>query len=436
MNGGLHEELGSYLSNLNTYSNIDKSQVYYSQRAGYMTGGGVSLRNQVTDTKFANVNLPKFDAGCGGIDIFTGGVSFISHDQFISTLKNIASSAQGYSFMLGIESVSPMIASTIKQMETWANTINSLGINSCDTATGIVGAVWPRRTAAKQQICRSAKTSSFARSFIDARHQCSDEGDFANTMQEMSKNPIFNDLLLEEYNLAWKAIEKQPFLVEEGKKELSEEIMSLTGTIIVRKNKSNSIESWPSRVYDESFLQILLEGGETQIYQCIGKEKKNCLSVQMSKLKIKPEESWKGRIKKALASIQQKILDDKELDTQEIDLLSKSRVPLFKIVNVLTAYRRSTSPVSLYEVADIVGTEMLIQYLREIIGSIRLAATQLERAQIYDFDIKGFIDELDRVEIFVSKYEERNYQRLEAENQLIQKIEAIEKKIASQVILF
>lgn len=431
----LNQDLNAYLSQLNTYSHVDKNEVYYSQRAGYATGGSVSIRNGATDTKFAHVNLPKFDAGCGGIDIFTGGISFISHDQFISALKNIASAAQGYAFMLGIETVSPTIASTMKQMETWANSINSLGINSCDTATGIVGSMWPRRTAAKQQICRSAKSGGFASDYINARHQCADEGDYAQTMQNMATNPLYQDLLLDEYNLAWKAIQKHPFLSSKDNKKLAEEMMSLTGTIIVHKDKSLAIEHWPSRIYDETFLQVLLEGGKTQLYQC-SSNSKECLSLESKPVEILIANSWKGRIKEVFSNIQQKILSDTELSVEEIDLLSKSRLPLFKIVNVLTAYKFETSPVSLYEVAEIVGIEMLIQYLREIIGNMRLLALQLERGQMYDFDIKNFIEELDRVERIVSRYEERNYRRLEAENQLILKIEALEQKIASQIILF
>ncbi len=430
----LDKDLKTYLGKFNTYSHVEKSEIYFSQRAGYMTGGGVSIRNGVTDTKLANVTLPKFDAGCGGIDIFTGGISFIGHDQFVAALKNIASAAQGYAFMLGIETVSPTIASTMKQMETWANAINSLGINSCDTATGLVGAVWPQRTAAKQQICRSAKSGGFASSYINARHQCSEEGDYASTMKNMASNPLYDDLLLEEYNLAWRAIQKQPFLAKKENKAIAEEIMSVTGTVIIRKDQTTVVETWPSRVYDESFVQILLEGGKTQFYHC--KEGKNCLSVETRETDLAVETSWKGMIKQALASIQQKILIDTELSVEEIDLLSKSRLPLYKIVNVLTAYKREASPVSLYEVAEIVGAEMLIQYLREIIGNIRLALLQLERGQMYDFDIKNFIDELERVERIVSRYEERNYRRLEAENQLMLKIDTLEQKIASQVILF
>jgi conjugative transfer pilus assembly protein TraH len=433
----LNENLNSYLSNLNTYSHVDSNGIYYSQRAGYMTGGGISIRNAATDTKFANVQLPKFDAGCGGIDIFSGGISFISHVELEAALKNIMSAAKGYAFMLGIEAVSPMAASTVKQMQSWANTINSLGINSCETATGLVGAVWPRRTAAKQQICRSAKSgkTGFATNYINARHQCSDAGDYASTMENMAKDPLHDDLLLDEYNLAWKAIQKQPFLAKKENKKFAEEIMSLTGTIIVRQNEQTVIEPWPSRVYDESFFQILLEGGKTKIYQCTGKSQ-DCLSIETKELTISPEESWKGRIKQALSSIQQKILTDTQLSKEEIDLLSKSRVPLFKIVNIMTAYKRETSPISLYEVADIVGAEMLTQYLREIIGIMRMALIQLERGQQYDFDIKNFIDELDRVEGVVSRHEERNYKRLQAENQLMNKIELLEQKIASQVILF
>lgn len=433
--GNLNEDLNSYLGQLNTYSNVNNSEVYYSQRAGYMTGGGISVRNGATDTKIANVSLPSFDAGCGGIDIFTGGMSFISHDQLVSALKNIASAAQGYAFMLGVETVSPTIASTMKQMETWANAINSLGINSCDVATGIVGSVWPRRTAAQQQICRNAKSNHFASDFITARHQCSEESDYSNTMDNLAKDPLYEDMLMDEYNLAWKAIQKQPFLAKNQK--LSEEIMSLTGTIIVRKDKAIAIEPWPSRIYDETFLQILLEGGTTNIYQCSAKnKKKDCLNLEMNKITILPENSWKGRIKQALSDIQRKILLDEELTRDQIDLLSKSRLPLFNIVRILTFHRGETSPISLYEVAEVVGTQMLIQYLREIIENMRVAVIQLERGQMYEFDIKEYINELEKVDQMVNRYEERNHRRLELENQLILKMEVLEQKIASQIILY
>jgi conjugative transfer pilus assembly protein TraH len=430
----LNEDLNSYLGKLNTYSHIDKNEVYYSQRAGYMTGGGLSIRNGATDTKFARVSLPKFDAGCGGIDIFTGGISFLSHDEFILALKNIASSAAGYAFMLGIETVSPTIASTMKQMETWANNVNSLGINSCDAATGIVGSAWPRRTAAKQQICRSAKSGGFASSYLLARHQCSDEGEYANTLKSMKNDPLYNDLLMDEYNLAWRAIQKQPFLAKNEK--LAQEIMSLTGTVVIRKDKTTVIEHWPSRIYDESFLQILLEGGTTEVYQCSEMNKKDCLALKTQSITISPEQAWKGRIKQALSRIQQNILQDQELSADQIDLLSKSRLPLFKIVNILTAYKRETSPLSLYEVAEVVGVEMLTQYLHEVIGNMRLAILQIESAQMYDFDIEKYLEELNRVEQMVNRYEEHNHRRLELENQLILKIDVLEKKIASQITLY
>lgn len=440
LHAGLNEDLNSYLNQLNTYSHVDKQEIYYSQRAGYMTGGGLSVRNGVTDTKFAHINLPKFDAGCGGIDIFTGGISFISHEQLIYALKNIAKSAQGYAFLLGIETVSPTIASTMKQMETWANHINSLGINSCDVATGIVGSVWPRRTAAKQQICRSAQVeNNFASSYILARHQCAMESDYQSTMQKLNKDPFYQDLLVDEYNLAWKAIQKHPFLAKKDNRKLAEEIMSLTGTLIIRKDQTLVVEPWPSRLYDESFLQVLLEGGTTEIYQCTGSGSNamtNCLNLENRSLTLTESQSWKGRIKQALSEIQQKILADEEaLTADQIDLLSKSRLPLFKIVNVLTAYKQETSPVSLYEVADIVGTEMLTQYLRDILSAMRLATLQLEKGQLYDFDTKNYLEELDRVEKTVHRYEERSHKRLELENQLILKVELLEKKIASQLTL-
>ncbi len=67
--GALKEDLNKFFDSMGANANVSAGDVYQGQKAGYATGGGVSIRNPSINTKLATVNLPEFDAGCGGIDI-------------------------------------------------------------------------------------------------------------------------------------------------------------------------------------------------------------------------------------------------------------------------------------------------------------------------------------------------------------------------------
>jgi len=150
------------------------------------------------------VNLPKFDAGCGGIDLYAGGFSFINSDQLIGTLKSVGSSSIGYAFLLGLETVSPQVANTIKNLQTWANNMNAFNINSCETAAGLVGSAWPRQTHASQHVCRTlgGKKGLFD-DYLKARHNCSQNSENKRFKKTISEDKEYRDLLYDDYNLVW-----------------------------------------------------------------------------------------------------------------------------------------------------------------------------------------------------------------------------------------
>lgn len=429
----LNHELNKFYNDLDGSANVISGDIYNGQKAGYMTGGGVTVRNRVMSSKLVNVNLPRFDAGCGGIDIFAGGFSFINHDQLIHTLKGIGSNAVGYAFLLGIETMSPQVANTMKQLQSWANQINSLNINSCETASTMVGAVWPQKTMASQQICRSigGKNGTF-NDYVSARHKCSNSSDYDHLMDSMGDNNLYKDILADEYNIAWEAIQKQKFIADN--RELSEFFMSLMGTIIIRKGTTLEIESWPSKIDDESFLKTIMQGGETEIYGCKNVPGK-CLTIQLKKVNISQDSAWLGKIKNLLLGIQTKIVNDEELSQDERELISKTRLPLYKIINVLTAYKKGFCPIDLYQVADIVAMDLLIQYLREVVILVREGAYQLRRAQMYSEGIDEYLEELGRIEETIRYYETKTSNMIEREFQTIQKIQMIEEQIAAEIIL-
>jgi conjugative transfer pilus assembly protein TraH len=265
----LHEELNKFFDRAGASVNVSSGEIYEGQKAGYMTGGGITVRGRVINTKPLSVNLPGFDAGCGGIDIFNGGFTFIDHKQLVETLKSIGSSAYGYAFLLGLKTVSPQVSGVIENLQTWANHINALNINSCEIAQTAVGSVWPKRTMASQEVCRrlSGEKGLFT-NYASGRHDCAQEKKHREMKEKQSGAEGF---LNDEVNVAWESIQKQSYLAAD--KELAEFFMSLMGTIIFRNEERNKAfktmgEIKSSKIGDESFLQALIEGGKTTIYTC------------------------------------------------------------------------------------------------------------------------------------------------------------------------
>lgn len=433
--GDLNKDLNQFFGKLGSSSHIDSAEVYNGQRAGYMTGGGLMTRNRVTDTQLVSVNLPKFDAGCGGIDIFAGGFSFVNHQQLIHALKSIATNAVGYAFLLGLETTSPQVANIMKQLQTWSNAINSIGINSCDTATALVGAAWPQQTAAKQQICRSqaGKNGAFS-DYISARHQCSQSSEFQRTMDAWASDETFKDVLKEEYNIAWSVIQKNAFLSKN--KQLAELFMSLVGTMIARKDKNGlTLETWPAFVNEEAFLQALMEGGTTNVYHCSDSKDLRCLTLVTQPISIDSSQSWLGKIQKMLIEMQHKVLADTPLNQEEREFLAKTKPAVYRIVNVLTAYKKGPCPVDLYQVAEIVAMDLFLSTLREVIEIVRFGVIQMQNTQMYDVQMETYLKQLDRIEETVRYYEVRTSQQMGREHQMMLKIDRLEEQIAAEIVL-
>lgn len=62
---------------------------FEDQARGYVTAGGFSGRVDVHNDYLMSVTLPKVRAGCGGIDMFLGGMSFLDPDYLVQKLENV-----------------------------------------------------------------------------------------------------------------------------------------------------------------------------------------------------------------------------------------------------------------------------------------------------------------------------------------------------------
>ena len=425
----IKQDMEDFYNSFGVSSNVSSADVYQGQKAGYATGGSASIRNPVLRSKLVTVNLPKIDAGCGGIDLYAGGFSFINSERLIENLKSIAASSAGYAFFLGVESFSPLIANQMKTLQGWSNAINGMSINSCETAAQLVGSVWPQNDVASHHICNTIGTQEGLFSgHVKARHQCSTSNGI-RTVKNIAET-TYPHLLYGNYNLAWKAIQQQELLA--GRTDLAQLLMTITGTIIVKEvDGKRSYQILPSQMANESFLKVILEGGSCKIYKC--DNDKQCLTVTESILNIDPEGSVMGKVRSALIGIQDKILNDEELAANEREILALSGLPLYKIINVLTAYKHGACPLDLIDIADVVAMDMLMQCIQAGIENIRAGAVKLRAEQMYANAVDVYIGDLDRVKKEIKYHETRALTKLEQQLAILEKIQVIEKKLAMEI---
>jgi conjugative transfer pilus assembly protein TraH len=429
LSADLNKDLNDFFQGMGASSNLSTGDIYSGQKAGYATGGGFTVRNRAMNTKPLTINPPRFDAGCGGIDIFAGGFSFINEDQLVDTMKSIGSSAVSYAFLLGLETVSPQISNGIKQLQSWMNDINDISINSCETGATLAGSVWPKNQEASQHVCKSIGTNLGAFSdYVSGRHGCADQGKH-DEQSKRAEESEYKDILGEEQNIAWKAINKQDLL--KGNKELAEHFMSLTGTIITTKDRKVNILS--SKITDKEYLNILLKGGELEGYSCVDKEK--CLSVDVKKVMIRPDSSWTSIIKGEIREIQKKLLEDKELDSSQLELLSKSSLPLYRIINVMTAYHKGVSPIDMNELSEEISGQILLSYLQDVIDIVRDGALSVKATAMFEDQSKDFITKLNSLELRIYQDIKKRESKSNQEFQMFQKLDLLEKKIANEISL-
>lgn len=351
-------------------SNSTGASAYAGQSAGYYTGGNLFMRTPSRNTNIATISLPSHRAGCGGIDMFSGGFSFINSDELVALMKSIGNNAIAYSFKLALETISPMIAEQIGELQDWIQRINQFNINSCESAKGIVGGLWPRSETASRVICEDLGNSNGI--FTDraaARHGCGSQGRRQSTLN--SANGAMKEQIPTDINIAWQAAKKNPLF--SGDSDLAELVMTLSGTIVIHAPTSDDAspqyQYFGHKAETDELVNALLQGGQATINRCNDPDK--CLSINANAtLNIGANSAFSERVRSVLEDIQDKIGTDSSLNADEQALLNTTNIPIYKIINVMTAYQGGLSSLSLPQYSDLIALDILHRFASDLMAEI------------------------------------------------------------------
>jgi conjugative transfer pilus assembly protein TraH len=430
---GIDSDLHGFFNSLGFSSNVTAPNAYKGQSAGYYTGGSIFARNSVRNYQLAQITLPSYRSGCGGIDLFMGGFSFINAQQFIEAMKNTLNNASGYAFTLALESATPEIANVMKYAQDLANKVNASNINSCETAAGLVGTAWPRTRAAQQKVCEDVGSSKGIFSdYAAARQGCGAGGQTSSTLNQGKTDERYKNLILENTNIAWKAINRNDFLKRD--RQLAEFFMSLSGTFIIKKEGTNDDapnkpDFKPSLISTSpNLLNVLMYGGKTKIYVC--DEVNDCLGPNEIEVTINKQNAFISQVSNILKSISSKIYSDTPLTNDEIGFLNSTRLPVYKMLNVQVAYYQDSNTLDIDGYSDVIAADILFQYLDEALNVVRVSASTLQYSDDY---MDKFIAGIEEASRKIRTNRQTAYHQISSTAQLIQQTQVLEQMLNGEL---
>lgn len=303
----IEQELNKQFGSLVSFQDVG---IWNTERRGIVSGGHVNARVPIKEVSIANISLPSVSAGCGGLDLYGGSLSYINKDEYVSLLKNVASNAKGYAFQIALSSMCEKCMQHMEALQQKIQQMNQYLGNSCQLAQGIVndslGAINRKGlndVSLKANFLGIADTFEL-NSYTDSSNIYSQLDAFdANSSNNTEVDGGGNNSNYLTGNILWNLLYKSKLINKDY--ELAQNILGITGSIIVTKN-GKELKKLPGNLLT---LEQLIEGGKYYSYDC--NKSLDCLEPKLVLLDI---EGLANKIERLLngRDNQKNITEDKD----------------------------------------------------------------------------------------------------------------------------
>lgn len=418
VNGDLH----NFFDNLGYQSNTTVPQSFQGQAAGYYTGGSLFLRNQVKNFQLVSLDLPSFSGGCSGIDSFLGSFSILNADQLNAMVKNIMSTGGAYAMDLALSEAVPQIKSVKDHLQSYINSINQANINSCNTAEDLVGGIWPKTQAAQQQICRDVSThSGMFSDWAAARQGCGTGGQFNQAIGTGGDRK--NEVIVNK-NLVWDALQSNG--LTKSDQQLSEMLMSLSGSIIIKSNKDSATKTTlMSMAHSQDIIKAMLYGGQAKIYACDDSTK--CLNPTIKTINVAPQNGLVNLVVQMINNLNESVVTDGGvLSPQVRGFLEMTPVPVLKYITNSLSLGKSINPA---QYSNVIAMSLLNQYFQENIDVVSRALAQEDTPMQ-----PQMAQQIIEAQKFIAAQISDSYKQLTNVNVMVNQMRMNEQQLTSRIV--
>lgn len=114
-----------------------------TQRRGYFNAGSFSARWRQSNDYLLSITPPRLGGGCGGVDLFLGGVTFMDPEYLVQKLQRLVQAAPALAFSVAMDAMSKTLSNKMSEFERIIDGLNQLQVNDCRLSQRLVAAVDP-----------------------------------------------------------------------------------------------------------------------------------------------------------------------------------------------------------------------------------------------------------------------------------------------------
>jgi len=368
------------------------------------------------ESDVTSVEVPEFSLGDRPVDFIRGGHNAAKNTDMKNALEQ-ASTGAVYRYLVGLETTSPLLASAVKQIQTWANQLNGMSILSYDLAAAMLPGNQPKIQRAHSLVCEQELIAR-GKDLITARTLCQDEEKRKQMLKEAAKRN--GETFVGKFNVAEKILSQM------GVVENRDLLMNMTGTLIF--NGSGRIDSFPP-LYKQVLL--LLKDG-TKIEEGYRSGSHGQLLRGPLTLDTQPQ---KQKILDLCKSIQQKLREDSPLSEEEKIFLGSSHLPMTTLLALMTQYQGIGSSLILERYADLIAFDRSVQFMEEAAQNILYKAESLRAAQISGWELEEYIKQVREMLAALMSMKSENRQKIEEEKRAVDSLFSYEKGLREKARL-
>ncbi len=343
------------------------------------------------------VSLPSSKGNAESIDFITGGNRAANSEEMETALGSIKG-GKAYAHLLSQETVSPLVSSAFKQIQTWANQINAINVYSSEMAAAHASGPLPRKQRSKAYLAEKALVN-------DANIK--DVTDMIEARTYRLKKPVKSNPI----NVAATLLSGLG-LKDDFRRQL---FLNITGTIV---SKGETIDTYPP--LHRQILALLQSG----------KPLNNAYTSDNKQGSLKPaEKSEKDKISELFNGIQKKLKTDDLLSKNEADLLEKTSFPIGSWITLMTQYKGNGAEIALDRYADLMAYERAMQFVSEAAREMLHAAQSLRASQVDSYETDIYINQVQEVLNDLTAMNNEHYQKMAAEDRALEHMIRLDDKL-------
>lgn len=380
-----------------TMSNVTRSAIVREQEAGHLIGGSVIIKTPAeSGLQLVGVQSPSCKLGglpCGAsFELLGGGVSIVSSAELMRHLKGLMQNAGAYGGIMAIKTLCPQCEDIMGWLDSKADWVNNMAKTDCEDMARLADGMLGKITAGARATRQSA-------AILNGEGR--DMADFAakskldNSGRDVTKDtPELSDMLGDNFNLVWKALEKKAPGNNGEAKTLKELLMSISGTVIgttdpaSKKRQFIHKKSLIGKELIEEFIGAGNEGSsKVKLYDC---NDQYCLRPAVRENIIKQADSLVGRVGKIISSITEKVQKNTGAFTSDEEtLIALSSVPLItKIELDLQSLSNSAGSIAAQdEFIHALCFDVVTNYMAQLLQEVSTAVNELRYVQLSDSGI-------------------------------------------------